>query len=364
MQAPVAYSGPGAVNRPASIAVVNQAGTLGYYASNKGLFFGQVQNTWGADGIFTDPSYANIQWQQFNMFEDHFSDMWCNEYNLGAGNYDFSVCDKVADAAQAHGQKIMNAAYFAWWGYMPSWVMNAAGNGSLLQQYLTDTITNVVGHFATKYPGLVTAYIVVNEPIDFNQNTVAGRNAVWSAIGSSPSDYIAVALRAARAADPNAVLCINDEGNYWGQNDAHTMAYLNLAQTLKNEGVPLDCMGMEAHLALPPAGSGWTAVPSYAQVKWTMDQYASLGMQVMITELDLGDAAGGSASSDAQYYQTILQACLDSPNCTAFNQFNVVPKYNTAVQPIWGSNFVPFLAYDDNYSPTAIFDGLMTLLSR
>lgn len=368
------FAGPGTTNRPASIPQVNATGTLGFAASQKGLYIGQIQYTWNLGGLQNDPiglapnppspadtSYQNIQWSQFNMYEDHYQDMWCNEWNAGLGNFDFTTCDNVANAAIQHGQKIMSAAYFAWnsnstaYSYMPAWIQNlvpTSGNASVaqdqgLQTALTTTINGVMSHLASKFHGLVQSYVVVNEPIDLNTHEVDPRMG-WSYIGTSsanydPTLYIKLALQTARAAlkpyPSPALLCMNAEGNFWGQDpssninttEANTAAYLALVDKLNAEQQAIDgtnmvdCMGFESHLSVYQ--NGQVIVPTLGQIEWTMEQYAQRGMQVEITELDFADASSSaSANTAAQYYARLLQACVAEPNCTVFNQFTVVPR--------------------------------------
>lgn len=78
----------------------------------------------------------------------------------------------------------------------------------------------------------------------------------YNTIGES---YVSIALRAARAADPNAKLYIN-EYNTDGTG-AKSLAMYNLVAKLKTQGVPIDGIGVQAHLI---SGS----VPDTIQTNW------------------------------------------------------------------------------------------------
>lgn len=82
-------------------------------------------------------------------------------------------------------------------------------------------------------------------------------NAVfYNTIGEN---YVAIALRAARRADPHAKLYINDY--HTDGAGAKSSAMYNLVSKLKRQGVPIDGIGIQGHLI---AGS----VPSTLQANW------------------------------------------------------------------------------------------------
>lgn len=83
----------------------------------------------------------------------------------------------------------------------------------------------------------------------------------------------------------------------------------NLVRKLKAAGVPIDGIGIQAHLIV---GS----VPgSFAT---NLANFAALGVDVAITELDIRTNTPASASALSQQsndYRTIVNACLSVPRC-------------------------------------------------
>jgi endo-1,4-beta-xylanase len=77
---------------------------------------------------------------------------------------------------------------------------------------------------------------VINEP--FNDDGTWRSDVFYNVLGSS---YVAIALRAARTADPNAKLYINDY-NVEGSG-AKATALLKLVKSLESQGVPIDGVG-------------------------------------------------------------------------------------------------------------------------
>lgn len=118
---------------------------------------------------------------------------------------------------------------------------------------------------------------------------------------------MSIAFRAARAADPAAKLYINDYNT--DSTGPKSTAMVNLVRRLKAAGVPIDGIGVQAHLIV---GS----VPgSFAT---NLAQFAALGVDVAITELDIRMTLPASASllaRQADDYRTVTNACLAVPRC-------------------------------------------------
>src|SRR5271157_3243105 len=89
-------------------------------------------------------------------------------------------------------------------------------------------------------------------------------------------EYVAIALKAARAADPAAKLYVND---YNVETDGPKMrALYDLVASLKRAGAPIDGVGLQSHFVAGAAPKDIQAV---------MERFAALGVDVAITELDL-----------------------------------------------------------------------------
>jgi endo-1,4-beta-xylanase len=84
--------------------------------------------------------------------------------------------------------------------------------------------------------------------------------------------FVATALHAAREADPDTKLYVNDY-NIEGINSKST-AYINLVSDLKAQNVPVDGIGLQAHLIV---GS----IPG--DIQQNIERMATLGVEVPIT---------------------------------------------------------------------------------
>ena len=111
----------------------------------------------------------------------------------------------------------------------------------------------------------------------------------------------------------NALLVYNDFGlEYEDTNsDKKRAAVLKLLERLKSTGTPIHALGIQAHLF----GS---ATSSYKKLRKFLSDVASLGLQIMITELDVIDE---ELPSDipvrdriiAKVYEDFLSVVLDEP---------------------------------------------------
>ncbi len=157
------------------------------------------------------------------------------------------------------------------------------------------------------------------------------------------NDWIEAAFRAARAADPNAKLCYND---YNTDNLAHakTQAVYRMVADFKSRGVPIDCVGFQAHF-----NSGNPVPNNYHE---TLQNFADLGVDVQITELDIE----GSGSSQAEQYQGVTQACLAVSRCTGITVWGVRDTDS------WRASGTPLL-FDGNGQKKAAYTSVLNVLN-
>jgi GH35 family endo-1,4-beta-xylanase len=140
---------------------------------------------------------------------------------------------------------------------------------------MKDHIQTLVG----RYKGKIHSWDVVNEAIRDGGNEETGktenlRDSKWMQILGP--EYLTLAFQFAHEADPGAILYYNDYGIESGPKHASSMVLL---KRLLKEAAPVHAVGIQGH---------WRTdrVP-FEDIDKAIAGYASLGLKVAITELDV-----------------------------------------------------------------------------
>jgi endo-1,4-beta-xylanase len=243
------------------------------------------------------------------------------------GNFTFETADALVNAVIKAGMK-MHGHTLAWHQQSPEWINKEGISRDEAVENLIAHVKTVAGHFK----GRVISWDVLNEaindnPTDPNNWKQALRNTPWlRAIGP---DYIEIAFKAAREADPAAMLYYND---YNLDNPAKTLAVYNMvkdinekyaltpAQMLSSHRRPLiDGIGMQGH---------YRVRTNVDQVEASIKRFASLGLEVSITELDVQAGMNNNLTAEEALLQGVVYAQL----------FAVFKKYAATIKrvTIWG----------------------------
>ncbi|MFF0309183.1 endo-1,4-beta-xylanase [Streptosporangium sp. NPDC004379] len=309
------------------------------HAEARGRFIGTAVAT---GQLANEPSYRTIAATEFNQITAENAMKW-ESTEPNPNQFTFSGADAVVAFAEQNGQQV-HGHTLVWHSQTPSWVENLDATG--MRSAMNNHIAKVVGRYADN--PVVKSWDVVNEA--FNEDGTMRDSFWYRKLGSG---YIADAFRAARAADPDAKLCINDY-NVEGVNSKSTGMY-NLVKTLRGQGVPIDCVGFQGHLSLQYGFPG--------QVKENVQRFADLGVDVRFTEIDIRMKTPRDSSKDAQqatYYRNIMDACLAVSRCVGVTIWGFTDKYSWVPDTFPGEGAA--LPYDENYGRkpayTAIHDAL------
>ncbi|KAF6746874.1 glycosyl hydrolase family 10 protein [Ephemerocybe angulata] len=251
------------------------------------------------------------------------------------GQFNFGNADSVANWASSRG-KLLRGHTLVWHSQLPGWVSNINDKNTL-----TQVITNHINTVAGRFKGKVYAWDVVNEILEDNGNF---RNSVFYRVLGE--DFVDLAFRTARAADPNAKLYLNDYNlDYNGPKINNTVALIN---RLKARGTPIDGVGTQAHLI----------VGNLAPFDETLKLLASTGLDVAITELDIRIAKPVDAAKLAQQqmdYATVTTSCLTTPQCVGITIWGVSDR-NSWVDGTFPNYDAPLL-WDDNFNKKSAYTG-------
>ncbi|MFD7872518.1 endo-1,4-beta-xylanase [Streptomyces sp. NPDC059766] len=281
-------------------------------------------------------SYGDIAGAQFGSLTPGNAMKW-GSVEPTQGTFNWAEADQIVAFAQAHNQQVRGHT-LVWHSQNPSWLTNGSWTAAQLSSLLQNHISTEVG----RYKGRITAWDVVNEP--FNEDGTYRSTLWYNGLGA---DYIASALTWARAADPAARLYINDY-NVEGVNAKSTALY-NLVKSLKERGVPIDGVGLQAHLILGQ-------VPSTLQQN--IQRFADLGVDVAITELDIRMALPADSTKLAQQaadYKAVTAACVAVTRCVNLTVwgFTDSDSWVDSTFPGYGAATL----YDANYAPKPAYYG-------
>lgn len=286
-------------------------------------------------------TYGDIAGAQFGSLTPGNAMKW-GSVEPTQGTFNWAEADQIVAFAQAHDQQVRGHT-LVWHSQNPNWLTNGSWTPAQLSGLLQNHITTEVG----RYKGKIAAWDVVNEP--FNEDGTYRSTLWYNGLGT---DYIANALTWAHAADPAAKLYINDY-NVEGVNAKSTALY-NLVRSLKQQGVPIDGVGLQAHLILGQ-------VPSTLQQN--IQRFADLGVDVAITELDVRMALPADSAKLAQQaadYKSVVAACAAVTRCVNLTVwgFTDSDSWVESTFPGYGAA----TPYDANYAPKPAYYGIAQAL--
>jgi len=181
------------------------------------------------------------------------------------GEYNFAPADELVRFARANGMRLRGHTLL-WHRNAPAWFF--VGDREQVRKRLERYITDVVTHFK----GEVYAWDVVNEVASDNAGELYRQTPWFLALGP---DYIEYAFRAARAADPDTQLFINE---YDTEEADKRERFMTIVRDLRKKGVPLDGVGHQVHTRIGASAAG---------VDRALREVAELGLTNHVTELDV-----------------------------------------------------------------------------
>jgi endo-1,4-beta-xylanase len=227
---------------------------------------------------------------------------------------------------------------------------------------LRDHIMTVAGHYA----GKMHSWDVVNEVVlPSDQQPDGLRNSPWLQLLGSK--YIDLSFRITAAADPHALLVLNQnhlEYDSNGNQDCR-VATLNLLKQLKSSGTPVHALGIQAHLSQDEGSLNVTILRDF------LHDVASLDLKIMITELDVSDQnlpydMAARDSMVAQQYQEFLTAVLEEPAVIAVITWGLSDKYTwlTTYKPRPDKALVRPLPLDDKFQRKLSWSAIATAFDK
>jgi endo-1,4-beta-xylanase len=323
------------------------------------------------DALRRDGRYRETFLREFDALTPE-NEMKMQTLQPRRGQFDFAAADELVAFARRHGKRVRGHA-LVWGQQVPLWLIDHGVTENLglrlpplslpplpqpLGRIVSDALTvatgwkraelldimrhhidTVVRHFGDD----VREWDVVNEPMDPG-GALAGN--VWRRfIGD---DYVEQALRTARAANPRAKLFINEYGVEGPGPKLDGL--VALVRDLRARDVPLDGVGLQTHAHVQGFYDEQTLVE-------TMRRFAALGVEVQISEMDVGTALLDSTlqqrlERQALAYGAAARACNAVRACTRFTTWGVSDLVS------WLGSAERGLLFDTQFRPKPAYDAV------
>ncbi|WP_257670268.1 endo-1,4-beta-xylanase [Parapedobacter tibetensis] len=188
------------------------------------------------------------------------------------GKFNWRLADRIVDFAVTNNMKIRGHA-LCWHQQAGNWLFEDSQGQPVSRDVLLERLRTHIHTVVGRYKGKIFAWDVVNEAIDDNPNNLL-RPSKWTEIIGD--DFVEKAFEFAHEADPTAKLFYND---YNCVRPEKMKRIYTLLKRLKDKNIPIHGVGLQAH---------WSIFePSESELRAALDQYASLGLEIHITELDI-----------------------------------------------------------------------------
>jgi endo-1,4-beta-xylanase len=238
------------------------------------------------------------------------------------GKFDFTDTDALYTFASQNGLEFRGHP-LVWHTQAASWLETDALDHDTTLAIMYEHIDALMGRYAGRFP----YWDVVNEAIDNipvdpampeGARAWGFRKTIWhDKIGD---DFIDLAFQRARAADPATKLLYNDF-NIEQMGDPKADRVFELVRSMKERLIPIDAIGFQSHYYVEPNGNTSPGVPNMQAIRDNMARYATIGVDVHITECDfrIGKPIDQSKSDlQTKFFAELLQACIDAPNCSHY----------------------------------------------
>ena len=295
-------------------------------AARNGIEFGTSAASWQ----LSDTGYAALVDAQADVVLTEDDLLWYRLRPSPTAALDFRYADAFFDHAEKHRQRVVGA-HLVWDdGFGDGWTTDALNGLSRrrARTLLFDTLEATVKRY--RHRG-ASAWIVANEVTGPDGDSGLRTDVPWyNTIGSG---YVGEAFQRARSQDGSAVLILNDFGFETVDEDgndpvARQRAMLQVLDALRRDSVPVDAVGVQAHLLADGFADRFDA----RQYRGFLAAIADRGVKIVITELDVQDdgVPADAAVRDravADVYRRYLDVALQEPAVKTVIAFGLSDRY-------------------------------------
>ncbi len=227
------------------------------------------------------------------------------------GKLRWTDADAALEFADGRGMQVRGHTLL-WHNQLPLWLSEGDWTADTLYPVLERHVKRTVG----RYKGRLPEWDVLNEITADDGSGL--RKSLWSDV--LDAGFPARVLRWAHEADPDAKL-------YWNEIAADGLSaksdrFYALAKKLKEDGVPLDGVGFQAHFNLDGVPKGFEE---------NLRRFSDLGLDVRITELDVAlklPADDAAREDQARIYGEAVGACLRVDRCRGITVWGFTDRFS------------------------------------
>lgn len=292
------------------------------------------------------------------------------------GEFFFDEADRFVEFGERNGMHIVGHTLI-WHSQAPDWFFTDEEGNDVSREVLIERMRNHISTVVGRYKGRVHGWDVVNEAI-LDDGTYRNSK-FYSIIGE---EFVPLAFQFAHEADPDAELYYNDYGMaQTGKRDG----VFEMVKQLQEQNIRIDAIGMQGHMGLDH--------PDINEFEKSIQAYAILGIDVMITEMDVivlpfpspDVTAEVSLSYEYQQEMNPYAAGLPDSVATAWEKryvdyFKLFLKHKDKISrvtlwgvsdatswrndwPMHGRTDYPLL-FDRNYEPKPVVEKLIELSEK
>lgn len=268
------------------------------------------------------------------------------------GAFRFDDADRFVAFAKEHRMTV-HGHTLVWHMQNPAWLEKGAWSRPEALSLLSNHVTTVVSHFR----GDIPLWDVVNEAMGDNGQF---RESFWvKTLGDEDRDgipdYIDLAFRFARKADPNCTLIYNDYGAE--RSNAKADAILKMMRSLKRRGTPIDAVGFQFHIK----GLRF----DFEDFRKNARRFASAGFRTYITEADFAvppPVTPEKLEAQARLCRDMVRAARDIRGCGGVFWWGLTDRHSWLNSPKWGEGGADGLLLDREYQPKPAYRAVQEAL--
>jgi len=192
--------------------------------------------------------------------------------NPKPGVWNFAQADAYVKFGEEHNMFTIGHTLI-WHNQTPDWFFKDEKGNPKSHEAMVEQMRSYIEKVAGRYKGRIKGWDVLNEQID---NDGSYRKTTWVKGIGNGDELVKLAFKFASQYAPGTELYYNDF-NVW--RPAKRDGIARIIRMLKKEGIRIDGVGIQGHWGLD--------YPKNEYIEAAIDTFATLGVKVLITELDV-----------------------------------------------------------------------------